>query len=132
MAKPYGEYDPDRTKPFGRAKVRVDGKAVRAKHRAARGTKARASNRVIYELSADAVVELIREHVRRACGDWMANNATIRTSHGMFFVKLPYRRPLNIVADDFWRKSLREGVRLRRVSVGLLFRALRGEILTGD
>lgn len=125
MAKPYGEYDPNQPKPFGKAKALADGKRVRA-----RRAMPASSARRVYQMKPDEVIALIREHVRRACGDWMENNSTIYAYAGVFFVKLPYRRPLNIVTDDYWRKALRDGINLRRHSLGLLFRALRGEQLT--
>lgn len=125
MAKPYAEYDPNSPKPFGKARAIADGKAVRARPR-----RPLIGARWPYKLDADAVIAIIRAHVRKACGEWMENNAKIYAHKGYFFIKLPYRRPLNVVADDFWRKSLRDGVTLRRQSLGLVFRALRGEELT--
>lgn len=120
------------TKPFSHAKAIADGKLVRAYRKAARGTKSRSTGRRVYELSADEVIEIIREHVRRACGDQFLSRAVIRTSSSLFYIRLPYQRPLNIVADKFWRLTFKNGDRFRRHSLGLVFRALRGEELTGD
>jgi hypothetical protein len=83
-----------------------------------------------YLMSADKVCSLIAQCVRKTMGDWMENNADIHAANGYFVIKLPYRTPLNTVTDDFWRKAFKEGIKLRRVSVGLALRAMRGEILT--
>lgn len=86
--------------------------------------------RKIYLMSADNVILTIREHIRKTMGDEMENGARVFAERGFFYIGLPYRRPLNAVADNYWRQALRNGIRLRRVSVGLAIRAMHGEILT--
>lgn len=86
--------------------------------------------RRVYEMSPEEVVTLILKHVGKVMGDWMQNNADVHAERGYFYVKLPYRTPLNNVEDDFWRKTLKDGVRIRRHQVGLVLRAIHGEVLT--
>lgn len=88
------------------------------------------ASRKVYVMDPDDVVQTIRLHIRTMMGDWMENNAKVFGTRGFFYIKLPYRRPLNVVEDDFWRQVLREGINLRRVSVGLAIRAMHGEVLT--
>lgn len=91
---------------------------------------ARNKKRKIYDLGADDVILLIKSHIRRTMGDWMENNAQVYAERGFFYIGLPFRRPINVIADDYWRQALRDGIRLRRPSVGLALRAMHGEVLT--
>lgn len=99
-----------------------DGQRVRAFTRKA--------GRKRFDLAADEVVAVIKKHIRRTMGDWMENNANVYADHGTFLIKLPYRTPLNVIADNFWREAFRGGIRLRRYSIGLALRAMHGEVLT--
>jgi hypothetical protein len=90
----------------------------------------RVKGRKQYIHTADEVIAIIKRHVRRTMGDWMEDNAKIFANHGTFFIKLPYRRPLNVIADEFWRGAMKKGIRLHRHSIGLALRAMHGEILT--
>lgn len=104
---------------MGKSKRAVeDGKQVRK----------RAGGRFV--MTPDEVVAVIRKHIRQTMGDWMENNATVFSRSGYFYVRLPYRTAINRVGDDAWRAMFREGVNLRRYSIGLALRAMHGEELT--
>lgn len=112
----------------GTAKAKADGRRVRAVER-----KTDRRGRPVFKLSADEVCEIIREHVRAMLGDKVENKSRIYAFPGFFHVKLPVASGVvnSKVRDQYWRKALQEGLNMRRPSLGLLFRALTGEILTG-
>lgn len=85
-----------------------------------------------FKMRPREVVNMIREYILATMGDWMQNNADVYAKTGYFYIRLPYRRPINRVADDEWRAMFRRGVFLRRHHLGLALRAMCGEELTGD
>jgi len=106
-----------------------DGQKVRAKHEqtySASGGKQRRT----YKMAPEQVIEIIKKHVMVTMGEWMYENCDVRGDRGFFYIRLPYRRPINHVEDDAWRAMFREGIRLRRYSIGLALRAMHGEHLT--
>jgi len=92
----------------------------------------------VYSLASDQVVSLIAQHIRRVFGDEVENkHSEVYASRGYFFVKVnpPPRLGGKLgsgaaIKDPYWRTALKEGLNLRRYSLGLVFRALHGEILT--
>lgn len=111
--------------------ARRDGGRVRATHKLSRHMAVRnVKVPTRYKMAADEVIAVIKKHIRKTMGDWMENNAVVHAANGFFFIKLPYRRPINHVEDNFWRATFRQGVKLRRHSIGLALRAMHGEVLT--
>lgn len=106
----------------------TDGKKVRAFRKP--HVHAIGSDRRRFRLSSDQVCAIIQTQIREALGDRAENRATVYAKTGFFHIRLS---PINIrrIKDVFWRKYLREGGNLRRYSLGLMFRAMRGEVLTG-
>lgn len=108
-----------------------DGKRARAYERQTTLEQALKSPKK-FKMRPNEVVDMIKEHILKTMGDWMQNNADVHATQGFFYIRLPYRRPLNAVVDDVWRVMFKDGVNLRRHSIGLALRAMYGEVLTGD
>lgn len=80
----------------------------------------------------DIAVATIKKHIRRALGDKAENHATVYASSGYFYIQMNADRHAwgKLIRDEWWRNEISQGTNLRRYSIGLLLRAIHGEVLT--
>lgn len=103
-----------------------DGKRVRVRQVHPRTRHSR------FKLNPDEVVAAIKKHIRRALGDKAENHATVYASSGYFYIQMNADRHAwgKLIRDEWWRNEISQGTNLRRYSIGLLLRAIHGEVLT--
>lgn len=83
-------------------------------------------------MTADEVVATIKKHIRKALGDSAENHATVYATSGYFYVQMNADRHAwgKLIRDEWWRQEISHGTNFRRYSIGLLLRAIHGEVLT--